>query len=137
MANPFPFNVGAVLTAAQMNGIGERTSYTPTVTSATGTITTVGAVSCSFIRIQKLVVVEYDITITTLGTGGGAIRFTLPLTSAQFQPGVGTGRESGITGQALWVILPTTGLAQITNYSGGFAGGDGYKYVGVLTYGVL
>lgn len=30
MANPFPFTAGQVLTAAQMNGIGETTTYTPT-----------------------------------------------------------------------------------------------------------
>jgi len=29
MANPFPFTAGQVLTAAQMNGIGETTSFTP------------------------------------------------------------------------------------------------------------
>jgi len=33
MANPFPFVADQVLTAAQMNGIGETTSYTPTLTN--------------------------------------------------------------------------------------------------------
>ena len=35
MANPFPFVAGAVLTAAEMNGIGETDTYTPTWTNLT------------------------------------------------------------------------------------------------------
>ena len=42
MANPFPFVAGSVLTAAELNGIGEATSFTPTFNNLTignGTVT--------------------------------------------------------------------------------------------------
>ena len=134
MANPYPFVAGNVLTAAQMNGIGERTSYTPTVTSVTGSITTVGALACSYMRVQNLIVVEFDITITTIGTAGGAILFTLPVTANSSLMGTGNGRESGVTAAPLFVWHTTT-QAQIQRYDGTFTGANGYRYVGTITYG--
>ena len=35
MANPFDFSAGAVLTAAQLNQIGDYESWTPTLTNIT------------------------------------------------------------------------------------------------------
>ena len=135
MANPFPFVASTVLTADQMNGIGERTSFTPTVTSVTGSITTVGALACTYMRVQKMVVVEFDITITTIGTAGGAILFTLPINANSSLMGTGVGRESGVTAAPLFVWHTTT-QAQIQKFDGTFTGGNGYRYVGTITYGV-
>ena len=134
MANPYPFVANTVLTAAQLNGIGERTSYTPTVTSVTGSITTVGALACTHMRVQNLIVVEFDITITTLGTAGGAILFTLPFTANSSLMGTGVGRESGVTAAPLFVWHNTT-QSQIQKFDGTFTGGNGYRYVGTITYG--
>ena len=53
MANPFPFTAGQVLTAAQMNGIGEATiAYTPTISN--GTLGN-GTMSAYYSRVNKLV----------------------------------------------------------------------------------
>jgi hypothetical protein len=135
MANPFPFTAGQVLTAAQMNGIGERTAFTPTVSSVTGAIFVAGALDCSYMRVQKAVIVEFDITITSIGTAGGAILFTLPINANSSLMGTGVGRESGVTAAPLF-IWHTTTQAQIQKFDGTFIGGNGYRYVGTITYGV-
>ena len=134
MANPFLFVAGTVLTAAKLNGIGERTSFTPTITSGLGSITTVGALACTYMRVQNIIVVEFDITITTIGTAGGGILFTLPVTANSNLMGAGVGRESGVTATPLFIWHSTT-QATITNYAAAFLGGNGYRYVGTITYG--
>ena len=81
MANPFPFVASTVLTAAQMNGIGEVTAFTPTITSG-GTFTIGnGSLTGRYMRVQKLVVVEYALSwgSTTSDTGTGEWLFSVPI----------------------------------------------------------
>ena len=82
MANPFPFTAGQVLTAAQMNGIGEAwTSFTPVWTATTtnpvlGNGTFVG----EYTRVNKLVFARFAFvagSTTTYGTGD--YRFDFPV----------------------------------------------------------
>ena len=78
MANPFPFTAGQVLTAAQLNGIGEAwTSYTPVIkggaTTVTATIT-----YARYARVNKLVFVQVLAAITSTGAANGAISIGLP-----------------------------------------------------------
>ena len=84
MANPFPFTAGQVLTAAQLNGIGEAfTSFTPAWTAVTtnpaiGNGTLTGA----YTQVNKLVFARYTLLIgstTTFGTGD--YRFSFPITA--------------------------------------------------------
>ena len=80
MANPFPFNVGAVLTAAQMNGIGEATAYTPSFPAnfSLGN----GSVSGRYVRVQKLVYVVITISVgSTTATTGVSPQVSLPVTA--------------------------------------------------------
>jgi hypothetical protein len=72
---------GDVLTAATMNSIGAVwETYTPTVTASSGTITTGSLTLARYARVQKLVFVYIQYTITTAGTANGAkIEFTLPV----------------------------------------------------------
>jgi hypothetical protein len=83
MANPFPFVAGNVLTAAQLNGIGEWTSYTPTMTAATtnptmGNSTLVGR----YARIQNLIICNFSVTIgSTFVAGVGGYSFAIPVTA--------------------------------------------------------
>lgn len=88
MANPFPFSVGAVLTAAQMNGIGEWTSYTPALT-ATVTNPTLGTGSQalgSYARVQNLIIARFFIAFGTSGVnaGLGNYKVSLPITASVF-----------------------------------------------------
>jgi hypothetical protein len=84
MANPFPFVAGEVLTAADMNGIGEWTSYTPTWTAST-TNPTIGNgnLVARYARIQDLIQVQFHISFgTTTTAGSGQYRVSLPVTAA-------------------------------------------------------
>jgi hypothetical protein len=84
MANPFPFTSGQVLTAAQMNGIGEWTDYTPTWT-ATTTNPTIGngQIVGRYARVQNLVLVQFNIIGgSTTNKGSGQYRISLPVTAA-------------------------------------------------------
>lgn len=56
------------------------TTYTPTITSQTGTITTSSAAG-RYQQRGKTVVLQISIVITTVGTGAGSVIATLPLTA--------------------------------------------------------
>jgi len=60
-------------------GLGDWTSYTPTITSQGGTITTKSA-SGIYLTVGKTVYYSISISITTAGTGTGFIKATLPST---------------------------------------------------------
>jgi hypothetical protein len=76
MANPFPFTAGQVLTAAQMNGIGEYVAYTPTWTNLTvGN----GTVAFRYGRVQDFVHVHGRLTFGSTTSVSGAIAFGLPV----------------------------------------------------------
>jgi hypothetical protein len=86
MANPFPFVAGEVLTAADMNGIGEWTAYTP-VLSAGGTPVTLGAGSTqsgTYARIQDLIIYRFRVAFGTSGQnfGSGNYTISLPVTAS-------------------------------------------------------
>lgn len=88
MANPFPFVAGSVLTAAELNGIGEWTSYTPLLTASV-TNPTLGAASSSggrYARIQDLVIYQFFVAVGGAGfnAGSGIYRISLPVTASVF-----------------------------------------------------
>jgi hypothetical protein len=80
MADPFPFVASTVLTAAQLNGIGESTTFTPSITNFTlGNGVSVGR----YVRINKLVYFRAAITFgSTTSIAAGAKDFTLPIAAA-------------------------------------------------------
>ena len=63
------------------------TSFTPTVTAATGTLTTVTATG-QYQTIGKMVIALFQITLTNAGTGSGSLNSTLPVNAV-------TGNVSG------------------------------------------
>jgi hypothetical protein len=78
MANPFPFVANSILTAAQLNGIGETVSFTPTWTGLTvGN----GTQSFKYVRVQDLVFISGKITLGSTSAVTGNVYFTTPVTS--------------------------------------------------------
>jgi hypothetical protein len=73
-------------------------TYTPTVGSGSGTITTASAVG-RYVKFGTTIVIAVKVTITTTGTGAGYVTFTLPhanssndtMLSASNDDGVGVG----------------------------------------------
>ena len=110
------------------------TSYTPTITAATGSFTTVSATG-SYQVIGKTCFVTINISITTVGTAAGTIYATLPFTSAaRIQIG-GYGMEVNSTGTMLKGYIPTSSTQlQITTYSNGSTIGAGYSPILTVVY---
>jgi hypothetical protein len=80
MATPFPFTTGQVLTAAQMNSIGEIVSYTPALTNITlGN----GTMSTRYVLINNFVHYEGKITFGTTSSISATAQIALPFTAAQ------------------------------------------------------
>jgi hypothetical protein len=79
MASPFPFTAGQVLTAAQMNSIGESgIAYTPTWNNLTvGNATQ----NFRFMRVNKLVYVRGLFTFGSTTSMSGVPNFSLPVTA--------------------------------------------------------
>jgi hypothetical protein len=103
-------SAGNVLTAATMNQIGAAwETYTPTITSSSGSFTTITTTAARWARIQKTIFLTLDFTITTVGTGSGEVRFTVP-------SGLDIQAASRITG--FWrevAVSGDTGIAQTFN----------------------
>jgi len=135
MANPFPFSVGAVLTAAQMNSIGEAgIAYTPTVTAGSGSFTTVSATG-SYLRVNKLVLVKFVVTITNNGTAGSSVGVSLPFSCVgNGGGGVGSGRETNVLGNMFNVVFTSATQVSLLTPLNAYPGGTGYALSG---YAVL
>ncbi len=100
------------------------TAYTPTVTSGTGTLTTISANSGRTLKIGRLVHYTVAGTITTNGTGATSIVFTLPYTAA-----AAGFHGSGLctTSSKMLQAKVASGAATVvlTNYDGSYPAADG------------
>jgi hypothetical protein len=86
MANPFPFTAGQVLTAAQMNGIGEATaSYTPT---SSGITVGNGSLTGTFTRVNKLVYGAVKFALGSTSAITTTVTFSLPVTASTNSAGL-------------------------------------------------
>jgi len=99
----------------------EEGTWTPTVTSGSGSFTTVSATG-TYVKVGKQVAIRTTITITTVGTASGQINFTLPFTSSASPNGDGIGAAGefsavGITG-ITFTSSSTTGSIKKYDYSG-------------------
>ena len=99
----------------------EEGTWTPTVTSSTGSFTTVSATG-TYVKIGKQVSVFAYITITTAGTAAGQIDFTLPFTASSSPNGSGVGAAgefstTGLTGLC-FTSSTTTGAIKKYDYTG-------------------
>ena len=80
MANPFDFSAGAVLTAAQLNQIGDFEAWTPSFTNLTPNSATVQA---QYAQVNELVFWQLEFTgaSDTVYSSTGPFQFTLPVTA--------------------------------------------------------
>jgi hypothetical protein len=133
-------SAGQVLTAATMNTIGATwETYTPTVTAQTGTITSFTARNGRYTRINKLVIVQYDIQILNNGTGAVWINITKPITGVSPLGGgtgaVGFGTETSISGVSHTVREGGTTNVLLLNITGaGYPGGNNARITGFFIY---
>jgi hypothetical protein len=132
MANNFVGNTTAQTFIQSTNGFYQTnvwTTWTPTVTSTTGTITTVGTVTAKYRLEPKTVFFIVSADITTNGTGATAINITLPPILGGNANGNQScsGREYGTTGkQLVGAILNGTQGINVTFYDGTYPGANGH-----------
>ena len=91
------------------SGGSSWTTYTPTVTSSTGTITSTTTVG-QYIQQGKMMTVLVDSNITNAGTGAGQMRITLPVSAVgtTITRYAGSGAETAATGKSCAVICDTS-----------------------------
>jgi len=146
--NAIPATAGAInlTSAAYISGIlpnanggtgntgGAWTSYTPTVSAATGSITAYTA-SGQYQTIGKICIVSMTVGITTAGTGNNQLFATLPFTSAaRIQSGT-TGAEFNNTGSMIKGYIPaSTTQLQMTYYNNTTVIASGNNVIVTTTY---
>jgi hypothetical protein len=123
-------------------GFGDETlskydegTWTPTVTSTGGTITTKTATG-KYTRVGNIVSLFIWVEITNVGTGTGALIVSTPFTSASHS--CGTVREYQSTGAAGAVsVFPADTSVSIGKYDGNTllppSGGFTYRYIAQVT----
>jgi len=112
------------------------TSFTPTVTPATGTGFTMSG-SGFYTRVGKLCIFNFTAIITTNGTGAGSINVTFPFTArASTGWAMGQFRDNGVTGTTGNVVLANTGSVNMTFPGNLYPGVNGAVLQGTVTYEV-
>lgn len=108
-------------------------SFTPTVTSGSGSITTIGANSAKYTRIGKMVKAAGLFTITTNGTGATDLRISnMPFTAAVTSTGCGRRDDNGAGLQT--VISSSSTLLRIGRYDNAYVGADGATILWEIEY---
>ncbi len=105
------------------------TAYTPTITSAAGTLTATSVTTSKYRPRGQTVEVQWDVTITTNGTGATAIDISFPTNyAATSNGGMLNGREAGLSGSQLQGLANSTG-ARVWTYNNAYPGGSGARII--------
>lgn len=134
----FPATQAASSNANTLDDYEEGT-WTPTISSASGTITTSSFSGAKYTKIGNVVEATVNILITTVGTASGQCLFTLPFTGTNTVQLGGYGMETNTNGSMLKGYLPSSSATmQITSYSNGspFSFGDGSNFAMTVVYQV-
>lgn len=94
-------------------------AYTPTVTAASGTITTASA-NGYYVEFGDIIFCYVRATITTNGTGAGSVSISAPFPGVR---GNGSGKELALTGKALTVEVGEN--FSVRNYDNSYPGANG------------
>lgn len=115
----------------QVLTLGAWASYTGTnpPTSTSGTLTTVSGTG-AYSKVGRTVFYRYSVTITTVGTGTGDIRFDLPVAASANHKAFGSGRENGVSGEVL-VVYPFSSTRVTIRTNSALANGKIYDVTGI------
>lgn len=126
MASPFPFSAGQVLTAAELNSIGEATTYSPSHTNITvGN----GTEIARYVQVNKLCLVSYKLTFGSTSSFAGTVSVGLPLTANADAFASGIMTDTGTSNYQMLASV-TSGQTAATirayNITGSYARGDSF-----------
>jgi hypothetical protein len=124
-ANPAPASPAPLYSTTGLISVDDWRDWLPVVTTQIGAIAALGPVSGKYKIVNNTVYVQASIAITTNGSGSGDVRFTLPVATTSVYSTAGTGREQGLTGKQLQVLVYSGDAAAILNYDNTYPGGDG------------
>lgn len=113
----------------------EEGTWTPVVTSATGSITSYTVQSATYTKIGRSVTVNVQFTITNNGTGGFRIDIlnSLPFSTISGVPFQGAGRENQTTGFMLMVQCSDLNM-RLWKTDNSYPGGTGNVLIATCTY---
>lgn len=114
--NVTPKGTGLVKIGGNPIGSGSWTAWTPTVTSEGGTFASVSGAG-RYTQVGKSVFWNADLTITTVGTATGGVRFTLPVTARASLGSLGSGRDDAVSGKIQSVTFLSTTVAKVYDYN--------------------
>jgi hypothetical protein len=131
--------VSGKITTTQLDQYEENQTWSPVVTPGSGAFNAVTATG-RYTRIGKMCYAWFEITLTDIGTGTGALNVGgLPFTSSNEQDvQIGSIREAAVTGKmGQFVVNPNGTSAYIQDVTG--AGGanvmtNSYRWTGGVTY---
>ena len=116
---------------------GSYTTWTPTITAQTGSLTTTTIQGFRYLKIGKMVHLNGRVNIVNKGTGAGALIVTLPFTAATSVDQMGTAEEIGSVGLPCFILVnagTATGNILQTNYGSAIQNNYGISFS--LTYEV-
>jgi len=131
----FTANTPVASMTSQLLNWYEEGTWTPTITSSGGTITTVGTCTGQYTRIGRQVTLSMDLRITNNGTGTGYLTVAgLPISMGATLYGAGSSTEIGATGKLLALSAGTETTINITNYDGTYPGVNSFRAPVIWTY---
>ena len=112
----------------------EEGTWTPVVTSSIGSITSYTVNAATYTKIGRVVVLNFDYTITNNGTGSGGNFITgLPFNIASLSC-MGSARETAVVGLSGTVGPSSATQLYVSSYNNLYLGGNNYKIIGSLSY---
>lgn len=131
----FSANTGLAGETSSLLNWYEEGTWTPVITSATGTITSTSVTAGKYTRIGRQVTASVSVEITDAGTGNGALLITLPYTSASASVAVGAAVEVVSTGDMGRAYVPASETNMyVTKYDNGTFIVTNYKVIVSVTY---
>lgn len=113
---------------------GAWTTWSPTITSSAGTLTSTTVNLARYTKMGKTVHAYVSITVVTAGTGSGYLNFTLPVTAhSGLALGV-SGREINNTGVSVTGNLSSTTLMSLIKYDGSTFIANGAAVLAMIVY---
>ena len=121
MPGPGTWSAGDVLTAADLNAIGVWDTYTPVLKQSGTRSATVNY--ARYCVINKLCILNVDLTCTTAGSAGNKITVTMPFGAGSIVSGSGVFYDASLTDVRLLAVAEQTGEFEFfVEESTGFGG---------------
>jgi hypothetical protein len=111
----------------------EEGTFSPTITPASGSITSYTVNYYVYTKIGRVVTLIVDFTITNYGTGSGALRVTTPFTPLAGTYTYGVGQEVFAVGTRLYLNI-AVGAFDVTGISGTPSPVNNSRFTGSITY---